>query len=295
MKGKRIMTTKTIDYRDISGLKPKTITCNLSGVDKVILNNLYGEFAEPVAVTVSGSKITLNFYNHGYIKFTNVTNPSGVTIEVYKENETEPTYNDTLQALCEYKGSIPDIVVNKNKHLVTGTIFSDDIDISNDASYEVKNGKGWIIDAKAGSDSIIGTAGNDTFTGGLGTNTIIYDHAKNTNFGQDTIKLTKNENLIIDLSKLGMDATGIRNALSIDKKNNLVLTLSDTESIKLASFAKTNGVGADGSVKVQYGNGETYVLMEQGILKPADLQKIRLHLLRQQDFQKKSMWEAMNL
>ena len=241
------MATKTIDYSKISGIKPKTIKCSLKGVDTVVLNNLYGEFEEVVGVTVKGNNITFNFYNHGYIKFTNVANPSEIALKVYKENQTVPTYNNTFEALCEYKEAIPAITINTKKHTVAGTIFADVIDVSDEAKYSLgKKGKGYTVKANAGDDRITGTKGNDTLTGGLGTDTFVYKS------GIDTITDANKDDVIelsgVDFDEFSLVKNGNNLEMIKDANNKIILknhfkksaeerlnvVLSDEEEIQLS-------------------------------------------------------------
>ena len=85
------------------------------------------------------------------------------------------------------------------KGVVTGTMFSDSINMTNalTAPLNSKN-KGLTINGGKGGDDITGTAFNDVISGGAGINTYNYDFGKQS--GQDTIKLTKGETLILNLT-----------------------------------------------------------------------------------------------
>ncbi len=155
---------------------------------------------------------------------------------------------------------------------VTGTIYDDEINVGgyvitdkNGKEIEDKNKKfkGLTINAKdgddfitptkykdkingnGGGDTIYSSLGNDTITGGTGENKIIYSG----NFDNDTIILTKNEKLTIDLQSYGFtDKNDLTCKIS---GNNLFITVKNFGTITLKNFAKSNTTKLPDGVKIQ--------------------------------------------
>ena len=150
------------------------------------------------------------------------------------------------------------------KNTITGSKYNDSI-----VSYNYND----VIKAGTGDDIINAGKGNDTITGGAssvdGHNTIVYNKYVDadgnvTNDGHDTIYLTKNENLVIDLNGYDMSE------LSIDVvKNDLVISKTETinsiehltQLITIKNFGKSDVTGANGSVILDV-NGTTLDLRE---------------------------------
>lgn len=109
---------------------------------------------------------------------------------------------------------------------VTGTVFSDTIDMSSvEAPY--RNG-GLVINGGTGNDVITGTKFNDTILGGKGSNEIKFDFS--TTFGQDTVKLTKGETLALTLTN-GTETLKPADLTYEKQRNNLVITrANDTDN-----------------------------------------------------------------
>lgn len=91
------------------------------------------------------------------------------------------------------------------------------------------------IYGEKGNDTIYGGQGNDTITGGAGLNSIVLED----NFGNDTVNLTKGENLIISYNQAPSNYE--------IKGNNIVITNRDG-SITVKNFAKKDIVGSKGSI-----------------------------------------------
>ena len=137
----------------------------------------------------------------------------------------------------------------KTSLVLNGGAGNDDITGSN---------YGNIINGGTGNDTIRGGADDDIITGGTGDNEIVYTGQ----FGTDTINLTKNENLIINLVDYGINLSNINtigNYISLNKAN-LEITIQNQGKIILKNFVNTNVVGPNGSVIVKYGNGENDLL-----------------------------------
>ena len=122
------------------------------------------------------------------------------------------------------------------KTSMTGmTDYNDYIDASasgyTPTGKNIKKNTGLTINGKKGSDTIIGTQYNDTISGGAGNNKIIYSSG---NYGIDTVKLTKGENLSIvfngNLSTTPLYCSAAKNKKDFeistsqaDDKNKIVL------------------------------------------------------------------------
>ena len=138
---------------------------------------------------------------------------------------------------------------SKKKLKYSGTRFGDKIDASSLDNLIINNKKGAVISSGSGDDEITGSKYDDTFAGGEGRNTIFFKKG----FGNDTVKLSKNEDLTLDLSALGLNpdelsysfkkkdlniSTGegsvtIKNFGSKDISERVVLKLSETQTIDL--------------------------------------------------------------
>lgn len=120
---------------------------------------------------------------------------------------------------------------------ITGSKYND---------YIVAGEKNDTISAGSGNDIIIAGKGNDKITGGKGNNTIIYNKGD----GNDTITLTKGENLDIKLQGFELDD---EISFKVSGKN-LVIQYDngdDTKSsITLKNFVSKNVTGADGGVNL---------------------------------------------
>ena len=124
-----------------------------------------------------------------------------------------------------------------------------------------------IINAGNGDDNILIGGGKNTITGGKDDNVItLLDMSKLLNpsgepagFGQNTINLTKGENLIIDCQ----DYTTRPDTKIVGK--DLVLTFSDKESVTLKNFASKDVVGSNGSVSLKLKGSEELIDLKSEI------------------------------
>lgn len=220
---------------------------SLKGKTEVNISGFEGDFMTNVKeMDASGSTMTIVFTNGKKLKLTSISNPDGIDL-------VAGDYNHKLQyfyaTMTEDKDWTP-----KKGTTVTGTVFDDYMDLSETTytptSKKAKaNNTGLTINGGKGNDTIIGTKYNDVISGGAGNNTVVYNTTDTEEFGNDTIKFTKGENLVLDLTSMGLDEDEFRELLTHDSKN-LFISLSDEEKVKLNNFYKTNGVGANGSVKV---------------------------------------------
>ena len=152
------------------------------------------------------------------------------------------------------------------KGAYSGSWLSEDIDASNIETAYDKNGvKGVSIKAGAGNDNITGSKFNDTITGGVGNNTINIDLSEMKKFGDDTIVLTKNENLVINVTGAGQYREDFlkQYETTVDGKDFIVKFYSGARdnngvypdnsylgSIRLKNFVAKNVVGENGSVVI---------------------------------------------
>ena len=144
------------------------------------------------------------------------------------------------------------IISTYNKKLaVTGaTNYNDEIDMSgiNNLTKTIKVGKkkqivdktsqdkGFTIKSGAGDDIITGSMYSDTITGGAGKNTII---VKNTEFGNDVINLTKNEELVIDLTDC-TDITDLSDLRYSIIGKNLIITIPEDDEYNKGTLTLKN-------------------------------------------------------
>ena len=112
-----------------------------------------------------------------------------------------------------------------------------------------------VIKGNAGDDVITGGAGNDTITGGAGKNTINIDVSSN--FGNDTIVLTKNEELLININGVNNvnEAVALLNnfTTSVVGKDLVINFSEEIGSIRIKDFVAKDVVGKNGSVVIKVG------------------------------------------
>ena len=137
------------------------------------------------------------------------------------------------------------IISTAKKGKLSGTKYNDTI-VGTENKDKISAGKG--------DDVIYSSLGNDTISGGAGKNTVVYSG----NFDTDTITLTKNENLKLDLSAYDVLNHDFNYTVS---KKFLVIDVTDKEgnvlgTIKLKNFGSKNVVGANGSVTLLLSDGE---------------------------------------
>lgn len=160
-----------------------------------------------------------------------------------KSNITKIKYNQ-IGSIVE-KSIINDGVINSDlfftanansKRRVTGTVFSDTIKMS---EYNNDKEKGLTINAGKGNDTITGSQYGDTITGGAGINTINFDFSKT--FGKDTIKLTKNEVIVLNITD-GDESLSFDDLNFNKSGNNLSFTYGDNtvNEIIIKDYFKVN-------------------------------------------------------
>lgn len=140
------------------------------------------------------------------------------------------------------------------KNKITGSVYNDSI-VGYNYNDTLNGGKG--------NDTITGGKGNDAITGGAGDNIINYSKGD----GYDTITLTKNENLIINLDGF---ATTDKLDFEIVKGNLIISTVDSTTGIKtdvmnIKSFGTKDVTTANGSVLLNF-NGTQIDLRKDAYL-----------------------------
>ena len=148
----------------------------------------------------TGNNLTINLTDGHKIILTDYFAKNGkYTVKTIK---TDSTTENPLTDLIAYvndnsiKGSAQNIYDTGIIKTLTTTVFDDIVQIDSDANLT--------INTVNGNDTIYADGGNDTLTGGLGTNSIIYKYYKDplsdqNTYGDDTIKLTKGETLFINV------------------------------------------------------------------------------------------------
>ena len=107
------------------------------------------------------------------------------------------------------------------------------------------------INAGLGNDVIYGSAFDDTLTGGVGSNTIVYDML---NFGADKINLTAHENLTIDFSPLVAEQGWSEDNFNFSftgSGNKDILIETPGGAIIINNFASTDVTTPDGGVQLK--------------------------------------------
>ena len=172
-------------------------------------------------ITINGKTFTL--VNFGTTDVTN--NKTAKTPDTSSVNLIITNPFDIIETIDLRTNGLSKFDVTKN---YTGTWLADSISARD---YENPQNKGLNLNGGAGNDTIVGSnyndtivggvgddvlfggAGDDTFTGGLGENSLVYNYhvisgsieEDWSNFGNDTVNLTKDE--ILNIGKL--DFTGI--------------------------------------------------------------------------------------
>ena len=217
------MTTITVDFT-----KPKTIkkSYDLKKYDTVkIVTEGNDNFLDGIeSAKASGNTLTIKAMGKT-ITFKNISSDIRVTAfglgsEYYNESF------ETFYFADKFGNTEKTWLAKTSSTSVTGTAFGETINLSGDGAYvptskNLTKKVGVTINAGAGDDKIYGTKYNDTITGGTGENHI---YLSSSDFGDDTIKLTKGE-------KLNIKTTGEGTvSYDKDKKGNIIVTAKNTES-----------------------------------------------------------------
>lgn len=142
----------------------------------------------------------------------------------------------------------------EKKTKITGSVYNDSI-----VAYEFND----TLTGGKGNDTLYGGKGNDAISGGAGNNIINYSKGD----GYDTVTLTKNENLVINI-----DGYATTDKLDFNiVKGNLIVSTVDTKTglktdiINLKSFGTKDVTTANGSVLLNF-NGTQIDLRKDAYL-----------------------------
>ena len=142
--------------------------------------------------TLGETPKTFTVSNYTSVKYIKTDNGKKTTLlDIISKNLVDNTSNP-ISALS-----------NQKKRLASGTNYNDTLDYYEyPLSTEDKLAKrGLTIDGGKGNDTITGTPYKDTIKGGTGKNTIMISLDPAKKFGNDTVVLTKGENLRLQLDK----------------------------------------------------------------------------------------------
>lgn len=230
------MSTLTIDMTNLKKVKS---SYNLKGKDTLVIKTTGNSGFISGIDSISASNNTLSIKINGKtVKFTNISEPSTLTIQAYSTETNSIYYEADSQTF--YNEFSKNWIPAKNGTKVVASVFDEDIDVSEGYVPTEKNlakNIGLNINAGAGDDTIKATEYNDTITGGIGTNNIIYSSS---DFGNDIINLTKNEILNIT----GLDFTGIdvddRFKQGENKNKNDLIVTSKYGTITIKNYFSKN-------------------------------------------------------
>ena len=219
----------TINYTNINQLdgdkitltKNETLNIDVKGITTDPNNITYKVSGKNLVVTVTDGTDTKSFTINNF-GTKDITGVNGNVKLFYGSGEND--YIDLRTTLLD------ELKITKN---YTGTFHADNINAQNAT-------KGLTINGGAGDDKIVGSKYNDTITGGLGTNTITYS-LTNSDFGNDTIKLTKGETLNIVLD--GVTLSG-ENPYSVAKNKKDVVVSTNKGNIILQNYYSKD-IGAE--------------------------------------------------
>ena len=184
IKSKQVLTID-LSKENIEYSASKKTALNLAGVE-----NLDG-----IDVTTDGKNL---YFKKGETVIAKISNFTGLK---YSKLGSETNYTtDLISGGVGYTGTY-----SVKKKTVTGSNYNDTLNyIDYPLSTEDKlANKGLTINGGKGNDTITGTPYRDTITGGAGTNTINISVKSDKKFGNDTVVLTKGENLrlMLDVDK----------------------------------------------------------------------------------------------
>lgn len=191
------------------------------------LENLH-ENLQAGQVIFSGTTLKIKLPGGKIQTFKNVS--ANLPFRIHTEEGID-SFNSTISAFCQEFVDFQ-YIPNKNR-VISGTVFDDEIDLTDTNKYPLKNGKGYTINALAGHDTITGTAGDDTITGGLGKTDVVYDNSQAV--GKDVIKLTSGEQLEIKGDAFNDNYT-LAQGTDKKSKNDLVVKFDDNNSITLKNY-----------------------------------------------------------
>lgn len=222
-------------------------TLDFSDTDLVFSSKGVENAVDEYSYTKSGNNLIINYattdeeYGNSSITISNFFKAKGE----FAITNSDGSEFDLKNATIYMNGK----ETSKNK--ITGSQYNDYI-IGYDYNDTLKGGNG--------DDTIVGGKGNDNITGGAGHNVIEYAKGD----GQDTINLTKNENLDIKLT--GFDSTDKLTYNIV--KNDLVIGIVsekgvETKLLTIKNLGKKDVTTASGSVNL-YLNGDFAMDLREG-------------------------------
>ena len=260
---------------------------SLNGVTKIEIkdtNKLFGtknldSLVKTASATGNALYVTLNNSSKTLLTFSNFKDIEKIPVIVYTETKNKSTKKVTRTIICTHEaGELGDAVLPKITPIlepqkgttVTGSMLDDEIDLRN---YDAKTSKKITvkIDGGVGDDSIHGSRyndaikgndgddviyaskGNDVITGGIGNNTIYFGID---DFGDDTIALTKNENLKVIFNG---DLDGEKPEYTRGKNKNDLLINTSEGTITVKNYLSRD-LGAN--LVIKNGNKEINVVEE---------------------------------
>ena len=176
-------------------------------------------------MATDGTNLTIKYSDNGSVILSN-----------YYYNK-KYNINNSVKTLETANGETTDLstFLDDKTIAITGAGYIEGTDDNN-----LILGSTWndYIVAKGGNDTIYAGDGNDTVIGGTGENTIVFEGE---NFGNDTVYLTANERLILDLSAYeNLNDSNIKYSFS---GTSLIIDTQGHGTITLADFAAQDVTG----------------------------------------------------
>ncbi|MBQ3641796.1 calcium-binding protein, partial [bacterium] len=167
----------------------KTQNEDYAGNKKVAINFIGADSLDGINITTDGNNL---YFYRGETLIGTVKNSSKIKSTKF-DSETSYT-TDLIAQSVKYIGEY----IPGKKGKVSGSKYNDELNFSDSEVYK----SALNISAGAGNDTITATALDDTITGGSGTNIINVYTDPSKKFGNDTVVLTKGENLQIRLADM---------------------------------------------------------------------------------------------
>lgn len=243
------MATLTVDFTNPKSIKKSYDLKKCDAVEIKIPDG--GDFLEGIdSATAKGAVLTVKVKLDGgktkTIQFKNVRDNIAISSTDY-ENTLQGFYYEP-----QFGNANKTWLSKPSSTSVTGTAFGEEIDVSTayvPTSKNLKKKVGVKINAGAGNDTIIGTQYKDTYTGGLGEDTFVY------NGGVDTITdATKDDVIVIGDDYYIEDFTFIKNG------NNLEIVADNENKIVVKNHFKLT---ADKRIDTLISGEDEFSLAEQ--------------------------------
>ena len=251
------LKSKYVQTVDLSVLE-ESIAFNTSKKQALYIKNVA---SADVTYTAVGNDLVLSFKNSEYtLTLKDYIKKNGKHSYKYVQTDGEDGV-DTMNIIKDCLVDNPNVIgVPKKGTTVKGTNFNDVIDV---AEYSVaqsgkKKNKGLTIKAYSGNDNISGTVGNDKITGGAGANVI--NLSTTNSFGNDTVVLTKGENLkfVLDIQ----DDKGSYIEYGLSGKNLVIKVYGEATkenlmgTVTIKNYTKKDVLTSSGSLTIYDTNGD---------------------------------------